>query len=166
MINGLSDAAHPTQALTDIYTIQESKKKIKGVRIAFVGDVAQNTANSLMLAAVKMGAEMVLIGPKNYQPNSKYLVRAREYGVVDIYDSLSDGLANVGHNLHGHLREHGLRGGGREEEGDLRGLPDKQQGAGPRAQDRAGHAPAARLQGRGDHRGRARGPEEHGLEAG
>lgn len=95
VINGLSDAAHPTQALTDIYTIQESKKKIKGVRIAFVGDVAQNTANSLMLAAVKMGAEMVLIGPKNYQPNSKYLVRAREYGVVDIYDSLSDGLANV-----------------------------------------------------------------------
>lgn len=95
VINGLSDAAHPTQALADIYTIQNYLKKIKGVRIAFVGDVAQNTANSLMLAAVKMGAEMVLIAPKNYPPNSKYLVRAREYGAVDIYDSLSEGLANV-----------------------------------------------------------------------
>lgn len=95
VINGLSDVGHPTQALTDVYTIQEEKKRLKGVRIAFVGDIAQNTTNSLMLAAVKMGAEMVLIGPKNYQPNSKYLIRAREYGVVDIYDSLSDGLANV-----------------------------------------------------------------------
>jgi len=95
VINGLSDVGHPTQALTDVYTIQEEKKRIKGIRIAFVGDIAQNTTNSLMLAAVKMGAEMVLIGPKNYQPNSKYLIRAREYGVVDIYDNLSDGLANV-----------------------------------------------------------------------
>jgi ornithine carbamoyltransferase len=95
VINGLSDVAHPTQALADIYTIQNYLKKIKGVRIAFVGDVAQNTANSLMLAAVKMGAEMVLIAPKNYPPNSKYLVRAREYGAVDIYDSLSEGLANA-----------------------------------------------------------------------
>ncbi len=57
--------------------------------------MAQNTANSLMLAAVKMGAEMALIAPKNYPPNSKYLIRAREYGVVDIYDSLSEGLANA-----------------------------------------------------------------------
>src|SRR5271157_4823745 len=77
VINGLSDAAHPTQALTDIYTIQDSRKKIKGVKIAFVGDIAQNTANSLMLAATKMGAEFALVAPKGYQPNSKYLIRAR-----------------------------------------------------------------------------------------
>jgi ornithine carbamoyltransferase len=95
VINGMDDAAHPTQALADIYTIMDKRNKIKGVRIAFVGDIAQNTANSLMLAAVKMGAEMALVGPKNYQPNSKYLIRAREYGVVDIYDSMADGLANA-----------------------------------------------------------------------
>jgi ornithine carbamoyltransferase len=95
VINGLSDVAHPTQALADIYTILNEKKKIKGIRIAFVGDIAQNTTNSLMLAAVKMGAEMALIAPKNYPPNSKYLIKAREYGAVDIYDSMSEGLANV-----------------------------------------------------------------------
>jgi ornithine carbamoyltransferase len=95
VINGLSDAAHPTQALADMYTIADVKKKIKGVRIAFVGDIAQNTANSLMLAATKLGAEMVLIGPKNYLPDSRSLIRAREYGAVDIYDSLKEGLANV-----------------------------------------------------------------------
>jgi ornithine carbamoyltransferase len=95
VINGLSDVAHPTQALADIYTILNEKKKIKGIRIAFVGDIAQNTTNSLMLAAVKMGAEMALIAPKNYPPNSKYLIKAREYGAVDIYDSMSEGLANA-----------------------------------------------------------------------
>ena len=95
VINGLSDVAHPTQALADMYTIGDVKKKIKGVRIAFVGDVAQNTANSLILAATKLGAEMALISPKNYQPNSRYLIRGREYGVVDIYDSMKEGLANA-----------------------------------------------------------------------
>jgi ornithine carbamoyltransferase len=95
VINGQSDAANPTQALTDIYTVQDCRKKIKGIRIAFVGDIAQNTANSLMLAATKMGAEFALVGPKGYQPNSKYLIRAREYGVVDLYDNLGEGLANA-----------------------------------------------------------------------
>lgn len=95
VINGQSDVADPTQALADIYTIQDSRKKIKGVKIAFVGDIAQNTANSLMLAATKMGAEFALVGPKGYQPNSKYLIRAREFGVVDLYDNLGDGLANA-----------------------------------------------------------------------
>jgi ornithine carbamoyltransferase len=95
VINALTDLEHPTQALADIYTIEDAKKKIKGVRIAFVGDIAQNTANSLMLVATKFGAEMALISPKNYQPNPKYLIRAREYGVVDIYDNLQEGLSNV-----------------------------------------------------------------------
>ena len=95
VINGLSDVAHPTQALADMYTIGDVKKKIKGVRIAFVGDVAQNTANSLILAATKLGAEMALISPTNYQPTSRYLIRGREYGVVDIYDSMKEGLANA-----------------------------------------------------------------------
>lgn len=95
VINGLSDVAHPTQALADMYTIGDVKNKIKGVRIAFVGDVAQNTANSLMLAATKLGAQIALVAPKNYQPNSKYVIKAREYGVVDIYDNLREGLANV-----------------------------------------------------------------------
>ncbi|VVB77325.1 Ornithine carbamoyltransferase [uncultured archaeon] len=95
VINGLSDMAHPSQALTDMYTIGIAKKRVKGIRIAFTGDIAQNTANSLILAATKLGAQVALIGPKNYPPNSKYLIRAREYGVVDVYDDLKEGLANA-----------------------------------------------------------------------
>lgn len=95
VINALTDLEHPTQALADLYTVMNAKKRLKGVRIAFVGDVAQNTCNSLMLAATKMGAEMALVGPSNFPPNPQYLTRAREYGVVDIYDSMEDGLAKV-----------------------------------------------------------------------
>jgi len=95
IINALSDLEHPTQALTDLYTIKDTRRKIKGTKIAFVGDVAQNTANSLMLAATKLGAEIALVGPQNYPPNSQYMVKAMEYGVVDRYDNLKDGLANA-----------------------------------------------------------------------
>lgn len=95
VINALTDLEHPTQSLADLYTIVNAKRKLKGLRIAFVGDIAQNTCNSLMLAAVKMGAEMALIGPKDYPPNPQYLTRAREYGVVDIYDTMEEGLTNV-----------------------------------------------------------------------
>jgi len=95
VINALTDREHPTQALADLYTILSKKKKLKGLRIAFVGDTAQNTANSLMLAAVKMGAEMALIGPKSFLPDALYVTKAREYGVVDTYDTLKEGLAGA-----------------------------------------------------------------------
>ncbi|MDE1855131.1 MAG: ornithine carbamoyltransferase [Candidatus Micrarchaeota archaeon] len=95
VVNALTDLEHPTQAMADLYTVSNAKRRIKGVRIAFVGDIAQNTCNSLMLAAVKLGAEMALVGPKDYPANPEYLTRSREYGVVDIYDTMEDGLANV-----------------------------------------------------------------------
>ncbi len=95
VINALTDLEHPTQSLADLYTIANAKRRIRGVRIAFVGDVAQNTCNSLMIAAVKLGAEMALVAPKNFPPNPQYLTRAREYGVVDIFDTMEEGLAKA-----------------------------------------------------------------------
>lgn len=95
VINALTDLEHPTQALADLYSIANSKRRLKGIRIAFVGDIAANTCNSLMLAAVKLGAEMALVAPKDFPPNPQYLMRSREYGVIDLYDSMEDGLANV-----------------------------------------------------------------------
>ena len=58
VINALTHLEHPTQALADVYTIMKHKKSLKGLKIAFVGDIAQNTANSLMLTATKLGASM------------------------------------------------------------------------------------------------------------
>jgi ornithine carbamoyltransferase len=95
VINALTDLEHPTQALADIYTMSNAKRRIRGLRIAFVGDIAQNTCNSLMLAGVKLGAEMALVGPKDYPPNPEYLTRSREYGVVDIFDTMEEGLAGA-----------------------------------------------------------------------
>jgi ornithine carbamoyltransferase len=95
VMNALTDLEHPLQSLGDLYTIVNAKRKLKGLRIAFAGAISQNTCNSLMVAAVKMGAEMALIGPKEFPPNPQYLTRAREYGVVDIYENMEDGLVNA-----------------------------------------------------------------------
>jgi ornithine carbamoyltransferase len=92
VINALTSLEHPTQALADIYTIFRAKGDLKGLKIAFIGDIAQNTCNSLMLSAVKLGAEFSLVGPKGWRPKSQYYNKAREYGRVYISDSIADGL--------------------------------------------------------------------------
>ncbi len=92
VINALTDLEHPCQALSDLYTIQEVKKKLRGLKLSFVGDIAANTANSLMLAASKMGMEVALVGPKNYMPNTFYFTKAREYSKVGVYDNIKEGV--------------------------------------------------------------------------
>ncbi len=92
VINALTSLEHPTQALADIYTIFKAKGDLKGLKIAFIGDIAQNTCNSLMLSAVKLGAEFSLVGPKGWRPKSQYYNKAREYGRVYITDSIEAGL--------------------------------------------------------------------------
>jgi len=88
VINALTDLEHPTQALADVFTIRQYKKSVKNLRIAFVGDIASNTANSLTLTAAKLGAEVVLIGPKGCQANTKIMNRAREYSKIILTNSL------------------------------------------------------------------------------
>jgi ornithine carbamoyltransferase len=95
VINALTDTEHPTQALADLYTILQAKKKLKKIRIAFVGDIAANTANSLMLAGAKLGAEISLVGPNGYQPNPVYFTKAREFSRVEAHDEIKDGVADA-----------------------------------------------------------------------
>ncbi len=95
VINALTDLEHPTQALADVYTILKHTKNIKKTKIAFMGDVAANTANSLMITAAKMGAEVALIGPKGYSPNPSLLTKAMEYSKVVVTDSKEEGLADA-----------------------------------------------------------------------
>jgi ornithine carbamoyltransferase len=94
VINALTMQEHPTQALTDMYTILKHKK-LSGLRIALVGDIAQNTFNSLMLLAAKLGAEVRLIGPKGCKPNPRYFSKATRYGTVRVYDSIKEGVAGA-----------------------------------------------------------------------
>jgi ornithine carbamoyltransferase len=92
VINALTHLEHPTQALADVYTIMKHKGKIKGLKIAFVGDIAQNTANSLMLTAAKLGATVALVGPKGCTPNKWFYDKSRQYGKVEVYDSVKEGV--------------------------------------------------------------------------
>ncbi len=95
VINALTDLEHPTQAISDIYTILQKKKRLKGLKLAYIGDVKSNTANSTMLLGAKMGLEVTLIGPKGITPNERYFLKAREYGFVDFTNDIQEGVAEA-----------------------------------------------------------------------
>jgi len=76
VINGLSDLHHPCQALGDLMTIAEKKGRLKGVRLAYVGD-GNNVANSLIEAAAMTGINLWVACPKGYEPASEVLEKAR-----------------------------------------------------------------------------------------
>ena len=79
VINGLTDLNHPCQALSDLLTIQEKKGRLKGVKIAYVGD-GNNVTNSLIEAAAKMGMTISVGCPPGYQPDQHIVDRARMEG--------------------------------------------------------------------------------------
>lgn len=76
VINGLTDLSHPCQALSDLLTIQEQKGRLRGLRVAYVGD-GNNVANSLIEAAAKMGMDIALGCPAGYQPDQHTVDAAR-----------------------------------------------------------------------------------------
>ncbi len=76
VINGLTDLSHPCQALSDLLTIKEKKGRVRGIKIAYVGD-GNNVANSLIEAAAKMGMTIALGCPSGYQPDQHVIDRAR-----------------------------------------------------------------------------------------
>lgn len=76
IINGLTDLCHPCQALSDLLTIREQKGRLKGVKIAYVGD-GNNVANSLIEGAAKMGMAISLACPTAYEPDQRIVDLAR-----------------------------------------------------------------------------------------
>lgn len=75
-INALTDDEHPCQVLTDIFTFQEKRGPIKGRVITFVGDGACNMPISWIFAAAKLGFELRIAAPKEFQPAEAILKRA------------------------------------------------------------------------------------------
>ena len=68
IINGLSPSSHPTQVLSDIFTVEEIKKKpISTMNICWIGD-SNNVLNSLIVASVKFSFNLNIGCPKNYKP--------------------------------------------------------------------------------------------------
>jgi len=68
IINGLTDYSHPCQAMADYLTIQEKKKKLKGLKLCYVGD-GNNVAHSLMFAGARLGVSVTIACPPGYEPN-------------------------------------------------------------------------------------------------
>jgi ornithine carbamoyltransferase len=77
VINGLSDLEHPTQVISDLFTIQEVKKELAGLTLAYIGD-GNNVCNSLLLGAALTGMHMRVACPKGYEPNSEILRQGRK----------------------------------------------------------------------------------------
>ena len=84
VINGLTDSAHPCQALADVLTIRERLGRLEGVRVAYLGD-GNNVCSSLMVACARLGSSFVAATPAGYEPDDRALQIARESGTsVDV----------------------------------------------------------------------------------
>ncbi|GAE93505.1 ornithine carbamoyltransferase [Gracilibacillus boraciitolerans JCM 21714] len=70
VINGLTDDFHPCQVLADLQTIKEKKGRLEGLKLAYIGD-GNNMANSLMIGCAKMGLDIAIAAPKDYQPKAE-----------------------------------------------------------------------------------------------
>jgi len=76
VINALSNLSHPCQALADILTVQEKFGRLKGLKMAYIGD-GNNMTNSLMQACAKVGMDMSVAAPKGYEPSSDNIKKAQ-----------------------------------------------------------------------------------------
>lgn len=79
VINGLSDTFHPCQILADLLTIQEHKKKLKGLKITWVGD-GNNVCNDLILGCARTGIDVVAACPHGYEPPQQIVKLGKEEG--------------------------------------------------------------------------------------
>jgi ornithine carbamoyltransferase len=80
VVNGLSAAAHPCQALADLLTIRERFGTLDGLRVAYVGDGRNNVAASLAEAALLCGVSFSIGCPPSHRPGDEYLTHLERLG--------------------------------------------------------------------------------------
>ena len=90
IINGLSPSSHPSQVLSDVFTIEEIKKKpISKLQICWIGDANNNVINSLIEASVKFSFKLNIGCPKKYEPNKSLLSWVRKNkGKINIFNDI------------------------------------------------------------------------------
>ena len=96
VINGLSPSSHPTQVLSDIFTVEEIKKKsISKLNICWIGD-SNNVLNSLMAASVKFSFKLNIGCPKNHEPKKFVLDWVKKNkGKINIYNDAKKAVKNA-----------------------------------------------------------------------
>ena len=78
VINALTDGFHPCQLLADLQTVRERLGATKGVKLAYVGDAANNMAHSYLLAGATAGMHVRVAGPAGFDPSPAVVARAGE----------------------------------------------------------------------------------------
>ncbi len=79
VINGLTDLAHPCQALADYQTVLEHKGRLEGLKIAYIGD-GNNMVHSLMMGAAKLGMHISVATPEGYEPDEDIVRLTKDSG--------------------------------------------------------------------------------------
>ncbi|MFO8077803.1 MAG: ornithine carbamoyltransferase [Thermoplasmatota archaeon] len=89
VISGLDDKEHPCQVVTDLMTIMEHKKKLKGLNFVYFGDGKNNMAHSYLLGCAIAGVNVKIVTPKKYWPDDFYVNEAKKFDVkVEVTDDL------------------------------------------------------------------------------
>ncbi len=99
VINGLTDLHHPCQVLADLFTILEKKRKLQGLKLAYVGD-GNNMAHSLLQGCSKVGMDIAIATPKGYEPKKEIVNQAIENAKyfnskVEIFENPVDAVRNA-----------------------------------------------------------------------
>ena len=78
VINSLSDDWHPCQLLADLLTIREEFGRTEGLKLAYIGDAANNMGNSYLVACALAGMSVSVAAPVGFQPAADVVARAQQ----------------------------------------------------------------------------------------
>lgn len=78
VINGLTDFAHPCQALADLMTVREKMSRLERLKLCYIGD-GNNMANSLIVGGLKCGMSVAVACPEGYEPDKQVLEFAEAF---------------------------------------------------------------------------------------
>ena len=100
VVNSLSDDYHPCQILADLMTVQEHKGELAGLKLAYVGDAANNMANSYLIGGALAGMHVSVAAPNGYAPAAEIVARAAAIaastgGSVSVHENPADAVADA-----------------------------------------------------------------------
>ena len=94
IINGLSNSFHPCQTLADLMTLKEKKKKLKGLKVAWIGD-GNNVCNSLLYGCSKVGISVSVATPKGFEPDRNVVQKCKKRINLEILNDPKKAVKNA-----------------------------------------------------------------------
>jgi len=96
VISGLDNKEHPCQIITDLMTINEYKRKLKGLNFVYIGDGRNNMAHSYILGCGIVGMNIKIVSPRNYWPDEYFVKESKKYDInLDITDIVDNCTKNA-----------------------------------------------------------------------